>query len=293
MSRLKSLSDNPSVTVKSLFTWQKLEFCSSVADWNRGAFRPFPDMFRFTAIFLLAFVLPLCAGPYDEFITTAVHLVRPENTGRFSVRMAALRITGQNSISPSLISNVSSSLAAALKTSPGVTVIKDKTDRSRTNIRGLEQIRQNTRVKPSSAVIEPEYDAGSDELKGLVRDDTGRVFVLPPVRISKVLTTVSIGPLVSASNVLFRYEAPAAKTVGLSGSFNAWDPSGVPMVRGENGQWSLVQQCPPGKIQYVFVVDGVVQPDPGNPDYTDDGFGGRRSVLFVKYAQSRTYGAKK
>jgi 1,4-alpha-glucan branching enzyme len=102
----------------------------------------------------------------------------------------------------------------------------------------------------------------------------------------------------------FRYKAPAARQINLAGEFNNWlgtanggrlDPNidGMKDLDGD-GIWEITLPLPPGRYQYKFVVDQVDwQHDPGNPETTDDHFGGLNSVLVVpsnvKYAYSESY----
>jgi enterochelin esterase-like enzyme len=79
------------------------------------------------------------------------------------------------------------------------------------------------------------------------------------------------GPLVVSPQVLpdkkitFRYLAPAAKEVRLSGQFL---PGPVPLVRDSAGIWSVtVGPVRPDIYPYSFVVDGVTVMDPANPDF--------------------------
>jgi 1,4-alpha-glucan branching enzyme len=82
--------------------------------------------------------------------------------------------------------------------------------------------------------------------------------------------------------VLFFFYAPKAKSVTISGSFNAWDSHKDSMSGPDNnGVWSGVIPLHAGRYEYLFIVDGKDwQPDPSVPA-VDDGFGGKNSVLFV------------
>jgi len=92
--------------------------------------------------------------------------------------------------------------------------------------------------------------------------------------------------------ILFQYEAPAARIVTLAGDFPdiLWDSQRQPMyddgthgdkVAGD-GIWSLVKSLTPGRYQYKFVVDrNSWVADPNNFEVTDDGYGGKNSVLVV------------
>ena len=95
------------------------------------------------------------------------------------------------------------------------------------------------------------------------------------------------GPEVTKEGVLFSFYAPAAKSVTIAGSFNAWD-SGKDRLAGpdKNGVWTIVLPLPPGRYEYLFIVDGKDwQPDPAVPA-VDDGFGRKNSVLQVPEKRS-------
>jgi 1,4-alpha-glucan branching enzyme len=103
--------------------------------------------------------------------------------------------------------------------------------------------------------------------------------------------------------ILFQYEAPSARMVTLAGDFpdNLWggtasssgtyDPS-IDQLNdeGKNGDkvagdgiWSLVKKIEPGRYQYKFVVDrNSWVTDPNALETTDDGYGGKNSVIIVK-----------
>ena len=77
--------------------------------------------------------------------------------------------------------------------------------------------------------------------------------------------------------ILFQYEAPAARTVTLAGSFNNWagtkgggryDATIDPMTDNGQGVWSIVKPLPPGRYLYKFVIDNGVrwETDPSNPN---------------------------
>ncbi len=73
----------------------------------------------------------------------------------------------------------------------------------------------------------------------------------------------------------------SAKSVSISGNFNAWNTNGQPMKKVENG-WELDLKLKPGKYLYKFIVDGNWISDPDNPNKELDGFHGKNSVLYVE-----------
>lgn len=103
--------------------------------------------------------------------------------------------------------------------------------------------------------------------------------------------------------IVFQYEAPSAKLVTLAGDFpdNLWggtagsskryDPSTDKLyddgTHGDNvakdGIWTLVKKIKPGRYQYKLVIDkNSWVTDPNALETTDDGYGGKNSVLIVK-----------
>jgi len=95
-----------------------------------------------------------------------------------------------------------------------------------------------------------------------------------------------------SGGILFQYEAPSARIVNLAGDFPdiLWDSQKQPMyddgshgdkVAGD-GIWSLAKPLTPGRYQYKFVIDrNTWVADPNNYEVTDDGYGGKNSVLVV------------
>ncbi len=78
--------------------------------------------------------------------------------------------------------------------------------------------------------------------------------------------TPVVSPEVRSDNsVIFRYQAPTAKSVMLSVQFSS-DP--ILMRKDENGLWSVtLGPVAPDIYPYSFIVDGVTVMDPNNPDY--------------------------
>ena len=96
--------------------------------------------------------------------------------------------------------------------------------------------------------------------------------------------------------ILFQYDAPSARQVNLAGNFpdNEWLKYGIKIDvmhdDGRNGDrvagdgiWSIVKPLPSGRYEYKFVVDrNSWLEDPNALETTDDGYGGKNSVLIVK-----------
>jgi 1,4-alpha-glucan branching enzyme len=81
--------------------------------------------------------------------------------------------------------------------------------------------------------------------------------------------------------VRFEFAAPAARAVNVAGDFNGWKPDATLMSRGNGGVWVATIPIVVGVHKYQFVVDGATWvPDPA-AGATDDGFGGRNSLIVV------------
>lgn len=82
--------------------------------------------------------------------------------------------------------------------------------------------------------------------------------------------------------VRFIYTDGQAREVCVAGSFNQWSPKTYCM-RKEGDTWAFDVFLPPGRYQYVFIIDGTTSiPDPGAFMTEDTGFGAKNSVLVVE-----------
>jgi 1,4-alpha-glucan branching enzyme len=92
-----------------------------------------------------------------------------------------------------------------------------------------------------------------------------------------------LGPEITKDGILFTFYAPTAKSITISGSFNAWDIHKDRMSGPDNnGVWSGIIPLREGRYEYLFIVDGKEwQPDPSVPA-VDDGFGGKNSVVVIE-----------
>lgn len=101
------------------------------------------------------------------------------------------------------------------------------------------------------------------------------------------------GPAVSPSEVAqvaapparvhceFRLKAQHAQQVCLVGSFNLWKICETPLRPADDGTWEASLDLPPGRYEYMFVVDGRWVSDPGARQRIDDGFGRENAVLLL------------
>ena len=96
--------------------------------------------------------------------------------------------------------------------------------------------------------------------------------------------------------ILFQYDAPSARQVNLAGNFpdNEWLKNGMKVdlmndggINGDilagDGIWSIIKILSPGRYEYKFVVDrNSWLEDPNALETSDDGFGGKNSILIVR-----------
>ena len=61
----------------------------------------------------------------------------------------------------------------------------------------------------------------------------------------------------------FSTHAMNAREVYLAGSFNQWDPAATPMLRGDQGEWTVTMPLAAGRYEYKFIVDGKWCCEPG------------------------------
>lgn len=79
----------------------------------------------------------------------------------------------------------------------------------------------------------------------------------------------------------FSLNAPDAKAVVVTGSFNDWNQEEHQAKRNKNGVWKVKVALPPGRYEYLFLVDGNWWTDPENPTTVWNSFGSANSVLEV------------
>ncbi|HLL24887.1 MAG TPA: glycogen-binding domain-containing protein [Kofleriaceae bacterium] len=91
-------------------------------------------------------------------------------------------------------------------------------------------------------------------------------------------------PQATTCEKTFRLEGQgSASSVWLTGNFVAWGGNpgagAVELVKGADQVWTVTRTMNAGEHHYKFIVDSSNWiADPGNPNFVDDGFGGRNSV---------------
>jgi chromosome partitioning protein len=93
--------------------------------------------------------------------------------------------------------------------------------------------------------------------------------------------TLLHGPRIEADEVVFLGDFPNAERVGVTGSFCAWSPDGIPLERRDDGLWTARAVLSPGVHEYRYIVDGAWLPDPHNETTTPNEFGGVNSLVTV------------
>ncbi|MFN8588950.1 MAG: hypothetical protein U0704_14250 [Candidatus Eisenbacteria bacterium] len=97
---------------------------------------------------------------------------------------------------------------------------------------------------------------------------------------------------VTESGVQFVY-AGEASSVNVAGEFNSWSTSADPMQKQANGTWTLTKALAPGRYQYKFVLNGGDwKADDNAPEFADDGYGGKNSLVVVTGAAVAAAAAK-
>ena len=81
--------------------------------------------------------------------------------------------------------------------------------------------------------------------------------------------------------ITFALNAPDASHVSLAGTFNEWSPVDDAMVIDQDGEWTIGVDLPPGDHEYLFVVDGEWQDDPGCDSRRANPYGSENCVVHV------------
>ena len=80
----------------------------------------------------------------------------------------------------------------------------------------------------------------------------------------------------------FSLDAPQARSVYVTGSFNDWSLDEKCRMRQEGGQWLVDVSLRPGVHKYQFIVDGRWREDPANPRQERNSFGDINSLVEVQ-----------
>ena len=88
-------------------------------------------------------------------------------------------------------------------------------------------------------------------------------------------------PVPSSNGLTVKLVAPEARCVGVAGTFNNWQPAATLLKVSRAGEWKGELTLPPGRYEYLFVVDGKWTPDPTACEAVPNPFGGVNSVVSV------------
>jgi 1,4-alpha-glucan branching enzyme len=81
--------------------------------------------------------------------------------------------------------------------------------------------------------------------------------------------------------VRFEFTAPEASQVFITGSFNDWRTTDLPMIPLGEGKWAKELALVPGRYEYLFVVDDAWVPDPAATETVPNPFWGVNAVVVV------------
>jgi len=90
------------------------------------------------------------------------------------------------------------------------------------------------------------------------------------------------------TTICFSIEAPEAKSVYVTGSFNDWSLDDTCRMKEKDGQWEAEIPLKPGLYKYQFIVDGVWKEDPRNNRKERNSFGDINSLIEVKAGDEQT-----
>ncbi len=81
--------------------------------------------------------------------------------------------------------------------------------------------------------------------------------------------------------VVFRFDHTKFKRVQIAGEFNNWIPDKNVETEILDGSLQKILRVSPGGYEYRFIIDGVWQQDPANPEATPNDMGGYNSLINV------------
>jgi len=99
-----------------------------------------------------------------------------------------------------------------------------------------------------------------------------------PYGINK-FTLFNVFQYVNGKARFFLPSRTGARNVYLSGSFNNWSTTQMPLHKTDTG-WVINLKLKPGKYRYKYIIDGRWTPDPYNRQREDDTYGSYNSVVF-------------
>lgn len=155
-------------------------------------------------------------------------------------------------------------------------------------IRLLEtKVRSSVRVKMAAASGVPVMSlakAGPVRLdfENLAEELWGHLTELSLAR-DQELEEMLFGPQLCEDGISFRLRMPDAREVYLTGTFNHWNPGGIPLypVPNQPGVWEVTLPLTPGNYEYRYIIDGRWVTDPSHQQTFVNDMGVENSVLVV------------
>lgn len=118
--------------------------------------------------------------------------------------------------------------------------------------------------------------------KELIAEEKVEVQPLPEFQpMSERMQTIVKEKAEEMAVTTFALEAPEARSVYLTGSFNDWSLEESCRMRSEDGKWRVDVPLKPGVYKYQFIVDGRWREDPANPRQERNSFGDINSLVEV------------
>jgi len=88
---------------------------------------------------------------------------------------------------------------------------------------------------------------------------------------------------IGRKRVVFQFTATTGSTIHVAGSFNGWSESAKQLKDKQGkGVYQAVCMLPKGEYEYKFIVDGVWQIDPANPNIKHNALGSLNSIVQVQ-----------
>ncbi len=149
------------------------------------------------------------------------------------------------------------------------------------------KVRSSVRVKMAAASGVPVMNLAK---AGPVRIDFENMAeelwgYLAELRISRdqEMSELLFGPRPNEEGICFRLNAPDAEEVYLTGTFNYWNPGGIPLypAKGKPGVWEVTLPLAPGNYEYRYIIDGRWVTDPSHQQTDVNDMGVENSLLEV------------
>jgi len=157
--------------------------------------------------------------------------------------------------------------------------VERRARRDKATIRPTSMLKTNRKLKKVVIPVEP-VKTGAVKAAGVKTEPPTPAPAKSPVVIVKTVRS-ELAPKVSPppNRVSLTLVKPEARQVLVAGSFNDWKPELTPLAPAGDGRWVGDLTVPPGRHEYLFVVDGQWVTDPNAKETVANPFGGKNSVL--------------